>query len=140
MTEPQLSRPLGLRVFNRTGGALRRVGMPLVDLDAAALFDRARRLTGLSDFGDPFFREPLRVLLDSFESEAELTTLGRVIARSDVVRLLQNRLRMADVLDHHPEIAAVRDPRRRSSSSACRAPARRSCTSCSRRIRPTACR
>ena len=112
MTEPQLSRPLGLRVFNRTGGALRRVGLPLVDLDAAGLFDRARRLTGLSDFGDPFFREPLRVLLDAFETEAELTMLGRVIARADVVRLLQNRLRMTDVLNQHPEIAAgeIRQP------------------------------
>ncbi len=112
MTQPQLSRPVGLRVLNRTGGALRRVGLPLVDLDAPALFDRARRLTGLSDFGDPFFREPLRVLLDAFETEAELTMLGRVIARTDAVRLLQNRLRMTDVLNHHPEIAAdeIRQP------------------------------
>ena len=110
--EPQLSRPLGLRVFDRAGGALRRVGLPLVDLDAAALFDRAQRLTGLSDFGDPFFREPFRVLLDSFETEAELNMLGRVIARTDIVRLLENRLHMADVLDHHPEIGAgeIRQP------------------------------
>jgi hypothetical protein len=105
VTQPQLSRPLGVRVFNRAGGALRRVGVPLVDLDTAGLLDRASRLTGLSDFGDPFFREPLRVLLDAFETEAHLTMLGRVIARSDIVRLLQNRLRMADVLTHFPEIA-----------------------------------
>ena len=112
LTSAELSRPLGLRVFNRTGGALRRIGLPLVDLSAAALFDRARRLTGLSDFGDPFFREPMRVLLDAFETEAELTMLGRVIARTDIVRLLENRLRMADVLNHHPEIAAgeIRQP------------------------------
>jgi hypothetical protein len=112
MIQPELSRPLGLRVFNRTGGALRRVGLPLVELDAPSLFDRASRLTGLSDFGDPFFREPLRVLLDAFEKEAELNMLGRVIARSDIVRLLQNRLRMTDVLNHHPAIAAgeIRQP------------------------------
>ena len=106
MTQEQLARPLGLRVFNRAGGALRRVGLPVVEIDEATLLDRARRLTGLSDFGDPFFREPLRVLLDSFATEAELTMLGRVIARTDVVRLLENRLRMTDVLNHHPEIAA----------------------------------
>src|SRR5215470_10141034 len=105
MTEPQLSRPLGLRIFNRAGGALRRVGLPIVELDEDSLFDRARRLTGLADFGDPFFREPMRVLLDAFETEAQLTVLGRVIARTDVVRLLENRLRMAAVLDHYPEIA-----------------------------------
>jgi hypothetical protein len=112
LIRPAIAQPLGLRVFNRTGGALRRVGVPLVDLRPAALFDRARRLTGLSDFGDPFFREPMRVLLDAFETEAELTVLGRVIARTDMVRLLQNRLRLADVLNHHPEIAdgEVRQP------------------------------
>jgi hypothetical protein len=112
LTQPALSRPLGLRVFNRAGRVLRRAGVPVVDLSAAALFDRARRMTGLSDFGDPFFREPLRVLLDSFETEAELHMLGRVIARTDIVRLLQNRLRMVDVLNHHGEIAdgEIRQP------------------------------
>ena len=112
LTQPAASQPIGLRIFNRTGGALRRVGVPLVDLSPAALFDRARRLTGLSDFGDPFFREPMRVLLDAFETEAELTMLGRVIARTDIVRLLQNRLRMADVLNHHPGLAdgEIRQP------------------------------
>jgi len=105
MAEAQMVQPLGLRIFNGTGSALRRIGLPLVELDPAALFDRARRLTGLSDFGDPFFREPLRVLLDAFETESALSMLGRVIARTDVVRLLQNRLRMTDVLNHHPEIA-----------------------------------
>src|SRR6185369_9995523 len=79
MTQPQLARPLGLRIFNRAGGAMRRVGIPLVELEEGALVDRARRLTGLSDLGDPFFREPLRVLLDSLESEAQLNMVGRVI-------------------------------------------------------------
>jgi hypothetical protein len=112
MIQPELSRPIGLRVFNRAGGALRRVGVPICGLTPEAMFDRARRLTGLSDFGDPFFREPLRVLLDAFETEAELNMLGRVIARNDIVRLLQNRLRMADVLNHYPEISSgeIRQP------------------------------
>jgi len=103
---------MGVRVINRTGRALRRVGMPVGELDAASLIDRARRLTGLADFGDPFFREPMHALLDAFENEAQLTTLGRVIARNDVVRLLQNRLRMTDVLNHYPEIAEgeIRQP------------------------------
>jgi hypothetical protein len=107
MPDMEITRPLGLRVFNRAGSALRTAGLPIVDLDAPALFDRARRLTGLSDFGDPFFREPLRVLLDAFETEADLTMLGRVIARTDIVRLLQNRLYMTDVINHYPDIAAI---------------------------------
>jgi hypothetical protein len=105
MAHTDIARPIGLRIFNRTATALRRAGMRIGALDAPAVFDRAHRLTGLSDFGDPFFREPLYVLLDALETDAALTPLGRVIARTDIVRLLQNRLYMADVLTHHPEIA-----------------------------------
>jgi hypothetical protein len=100
-------KPLGLRVFNTVGGALRSAGLPLVSLDEEALFERARRATGLSDFGDAWFRVPLRILLDAFDTEAELTVLGRVIARSDITRLLQNRLYMVDAHRRHPEIAAA---------------------------------
>ena len=112
MSQLEIARPLGVRLFNRAGSVLRTAGVPIVGLDAPALFDRARRLTGLSDFGDPFFREPLRVLLDAFDTEAELTTLGRVIARTDIVRLLQNRLYMTDVVNHYPDITAsdIRSP------------------------------
>ncbi|MEO8603044.1 MAG: sulfotransferase [bacterium] len=101
-----MAMPVGVRAFNALGGALRGAGVPLVRLDEATLLARARRSTGLSDFGDDWFRTPLRKLLDSFEREAALTVLGRVIARSDVTRLLENRLRMTDVRNRHPEIAA----------------------------------
>ena len=107
VTAPAPARPLGLRVFNRIGGWLRALGVPLVSLDEAALDARARKVSGLADFGDTTFREPLRVLLDSLETEAELSMLGRVIARTDVVRLLVNRLYMADAQRRHPEIAAA---------------------------------
>ena len=100
----QPHRPLGLRVINGVGGALRAAGVPLLNLDEGALLERAARRTGLSDFGDAKFYEPLRVLLDSFEREARLTTLGRMIARSDVIRLLENRLHMLDERQRHPEI------------------------------------
>jgi len=62
------------------------------------------RNTGLDDFGDDGFREPMRRLLESLEREAELSVLGRIIARNDVLRLLENRLRMTDTLKRHPEI------------------------------------
>jgi len=102
-----MSLPIGVRLFNRVGGALRAAGVPLVRLDEATLLGRARRATGLEDFGDDWFRAPLRRLLDSFESEARLTALGRVIARADLTRLLENRLRMTDVRARHPEIGAA---------------------------------
>jgi hypothetical protein len=88
------------------------VGLPLLELDAGALSEAARRRTGLSDFGDDYFREPLRRLLRAFETEAALTPFGRLVARREVVRLLENRLRMTDTIARHPEILAgeVRAP------------------------------
>ena len=86
------------------------LGLPLMRLDEASLLAEASRKTGLDDFGDARFREPLRLLLDSLEREAHLTTLGRMIARRDVLRLLENRLRMESVHRAHPEIAAAPVP------------------------------
>jgi hypothetical protein len=100
------ARPLGLRLLNGVGSALRAAGLPLVRLDEASLLAEASRRTGLDDFGDDAFRDPLRRLLASYESEASLTVLGRLIARRDAVRLLQNRLRLVDTWRRHPEIAA----------------------------------
>lgn len=101
--------PLPVRLLNTVGGALRSLGLPIVRLDADTLVARARRNTGLHDLGDdvfagPIAREGLRRLIDSYEREADLTVLGRIMARSDLVRLLENRLRMTAVWRKHPEI------------------------------------
>ena len=90
--------------MNTIGGAARAAGIPLVRLDPETLLAAARASTGLADFGDPWFREPLRRLIDSYENEAKLTVLGRVIARRDAVRLLENRLRLCDALKRNPAI------------------------------------
>ena len=104
MVAPSPRRPLGLRLLNRTGRALRAVGLPVLRLDEAWLLARASRRSGLDDFGDGAFRECLRRLLDALEHEAALTLLGRLIARADCVRLLENRLRIVHTLRRHPEI------------------------------------
>ena len=57
LARPRL--PLPLRALNLAGRPFARG----VRLDEAGLLAAARRRTGLSDFGDPAFREPLRVLL-----------------------------------------------------------------------------
>jgi hypothetical protein len=101
-----MAMPLGVRVFNALGNGLRACGVAQMSLDEETLLDRARRSTRLSDFGGDWFRAPLRRLLASYEREAALTPLGRIIAHADVARLLENRLRMADVHARHPEIAA----------------------------------
>ncbi len=101
---PAPTFPLAVRVMNAAGGALRTLGVPIVRLDEASLLEEARRKTGLDDFGDDGFREGLRRLLDSYEREAALTVLGRMMARRDAVRLLENRLRMVDTWKRYPEI------------------------------------
>ena len=44
--------------------------------------------------------------MKALEEEAKLTLLGRVLARSEIARALEGRLRVEDVLTRHPEIEA----------------------------------
>ena len=99
-------RPRTVALANRLGRRL-----PPARLDERHLLATARRKAGLEDFGDPAFREPLRVLLDAIEEEARLTPTGRLMARANLVRVLANRLRIEEALRRHPEIGEVRlDP------------------------------
>lgn len=98
--------------INAGGGILRRAGLGMADLDPEGLIDQARRETGLHDLGDPSFRDPLRRLLESMDSDARLNPLGRLASRYDVLRLLSNRLKVEEDRKRHPEIAGeeVRRP------------------------------
>jgi hypothetical protein len=94
-------KPLPVRALNALGAAL---GARLPRLDPDRLLEAARRRTGLGDFGEPSFREGLERLVDGFEREAALTTLGRVVARRDLLRLLEGRLRLEAALRAEPAI------------------------------------
>lgn len=75
-----------------------------VDLSLEALLDEARARTGLADFGDPSFREPLAALLATYDHGMGLTMRGKKTQRRRLLGLLMNRLRVVDVLARHPEI------------------------------------
>ena len=96
-------RPLSVSLFNRVGRAARRLGFGGA-LDVGRMIAAARRRTGLSDFGDEWFLEPLEVLVDSINAEARLTPLGAAIQRARIVSALAIRLRAAQLLREHPEI------------------------------------
>jgi hypothetical protein len=73
-------------------------------LDAAELRAEAIGREGLDDFGDPWFTEPYETLVASVEADGELSPMGRFQVRELFVGLLVTRLRLARLLDRHPEI------------------------------------
>ena len=92
-------RPAPVRLYNLVG--------PPAALDVEALLAAARAATGLDDFGDPAFREPLSVLVGSIEREARLHALGRSIMRGRIVSMLANRLRVEARYREDPSIDAI---------------------------------
>lgn len=68
------------------------------------MLDAARERTGLTDFGDGSFREPLAKLLESIEHEARLTAAGRAGQRTRIIGLLSARLQRQAWFTRHPEL------------------------------------
>jgi hypothetical protein len=97
--------PKVVRLVNFTARWLLGNGSGLVRLDAKTLMDKACQRTGLDDFGDDSFRRPLGVLLQSLETEAQLSFIGRLGVQSDLQRTLGNRLRLVRDRRRYPEIA-----------------------------------
>src|SRR5690606_32088256 len=64
----------------------------------------ARANTGLDDFGADDWREPFEVLIRSLNDEAQLNLMGRLMTRSDLVILLEQRLQIEDTYKRFPEI------------------------------------
>jgi hypothetical protein len=99
-------RPRFIAALNRLGKSLGALGVGKGPLDEAELMRAARTRTGLSEFGDERFREPLGVLIDSIEREAGLHTVGRLITKTRLIGALATRLRVHDYLAKHPEALA----------------------------------
>ncbi len=69
----------------------------VVPLDAASLMAAASTGAGLTDFGedDSGWREGLETLSRALDEEAQLSLIGRLMARSDLIIHLQARLNLA---------------------------------------------
>lgn len=96
-------RPLPIAAFNKAGKLLEKVGL-MGDFNVDTLMQNAQRKTGLSDFGDLWFREPLTILVNALNREAQLTPLGKVIQKGRLESALATRLRIEALLKEHPEI------------------------------------
>src|SRR5574337_470507 len=76
----------------------------LLPLQAPELIDTAMANTGLADFGQDEWREPLEVLVKAINEEAELNLFGRLMTRSDLLIWLQERLEIEETYRRHPQI------------------------------------
>lgn len=97
--------PLGIGALNRSGEALRRLGIDPPRLDRDSLVDAAVNRAGSEAFGSWPFDEPLDRLLSAYEREAELSTVGRLSVREMLVGLLENLLRLEREREQNPAIA-----------------------------------
>jgi Sulfotransferase family len=79
-----------------------------LELTPDALIKQAQTNTGLDDFGDDAFREPLGVFLDAINAQRERSPMGRVASHGLTLQLLTNRLLVEDLVRAHPEILDVK--------------------------------
>lgn len=73
-------------------------------LDRETLLNAARERTGLADFGDLWFLEPMDRFIDASNREGRLTPAGHAMQTEVIVKGLASRLRMMDDIRRNPEI------------------------------------
>ena len=112
MTVEQSSAPLPVRIVNKCGSVLERVGVRSGPLSEHDLIEVAKKRTRLDDFGAGEFQEALSRLLSACHAEAHLNVIGKMALRNDAIRILSNRLLLARDWQCHPEIARqeIREP------------------------------
>ena len=86
---------------NALGGA-----QHLVSLDGEDLIRAATATTGLTDFGGEDWRQHFDIFVRALEEESNLHLVGRILARTEIVRALTNRLKLAALWSERPSILA----------------------------------
>tara|TARA_R110000823_G_scaffold91174_10_gene201203 strand:- start:8582 stop:9904 length:1323 start_codon:yes stop_codon:yes gene_type:complete len=93
-----------MRAINSLLRGANALGLARVRFDADELLLQARKSTGLDDYGDERFLEPMRLMIDSLNSESNINPIGRLLAKSNILRLLKGRLQAQALWQQHPEI------------------------------------
>lgn len=99
-------RPEWVERIDAHGRAVGGAGF-LLSLDPDDLLAAARASTGLDDFGGDSWRPHFDVLVTALEDEARLTTVGRLLARTELLRALRQRLLLAHRWAVDPSILAT---------------------------------
>jgi hypothetical protein len=107
--EEEIVKPaVSFRILNALGKPLEKVGIFPGIKTADNLKNEASRLTGLSDWGDADFENPLSILLKSLREEAQLSPFGKILLNRELVKALSNRLLVENELKRHPEFLGVK--------------------------------
>ena len=73
-------------------------------LDKDQLLQEAIDQTGLQDFGEDDFQQPLEILIAALNTEAKLNDFGTFRAQHTINSGLTNRLKIQQYLSEHPEV------------------------------------
>lgn len=104
LENPTLNHNLPIRFLNNIGKFADKMGLSIANRSAKSLMAAACRKTGLSDWGDDNFLEPLHILLESCRKEANLSSLGWMVFHEQITNHLSNRLLIQNELKRNPEI------------------------------------
>jgi hypothetical protein len=96
-------RPDWVQRVNEEGQELNLAAV--VPLDAEYLIAAASKSCGLSDFGSSDWREPFDILTRALREESDLNLMGRILTSTELLAMLQARLRIEEQYRRHPEIA-----------------------------------
>ena len=105
---PSASFNLPARLFRGLDRVADHLGLFRRPVAPEKLVDLARRRSGLDDFGEWSFEEPLEVLLRSYYQEANLSAFGRIAVRWDMLRFLSNLLRLREEEKKNPAVLEER--------------------------------
>jgi len=97
-------RPIIIKAADALVRMLDRFGGHTLSIDEEAFLRKARKKTGLHDFGDDSFREPLAILCKEGQSGKSMTALGRLMFKDNLLTRLKNRLKLEAEYKAHPEI------------------------------------
>ena len=95
--------------FGRLQGLVLKLGNKAkTEFSMEKVLTKARKATGLSDFGPDTFKEPLQVLLDAYQADPLMSPIGATTVYNDLVRCASNRLIIQDRLNKTPDIDAIK--------------------------------
>jgi hypothetical protein len=104
MRDPRSHLPIRYQAVNTLGRLLVAARQQNTRLDEQAVCETAMKQSGLTDFGDPYYRQGLLQLLESAVEEANLHPLGRMMANNMITTALVQRLKMVEARRQEPEI------------------------------------